>query len=261
MALPPHTEASLAADLERLGVRSGMLLMVHASLGQLGWTMGGAAAVVRALASAVGPEGTLAMPAESPSLGDPATWGDPRVDPAWYEAIRADLPPFDPATTPCTMGAIAESFRTGPGTLRSPHPMVSMCARGPRAPELTGAHPLELCEGPGTPFARLYDLDGWTLLLGVGFDRCTSLHHAESRSAHRRTATVAVRVVRDGVPAWQSTLQMATDGGTLFPVVGQAFVQSGQVATGEVGSARAMLFSTRALVDFATPWLDRALGV
>ena len=36
-----NTAASLAADLVRLGVEAGMVLMVHSSLGQIGWTEGG----------------------------------------------------------------------------------------------------------------------------------------------------------------------------------------------------------------------------
>ena len=73
------------------------------------------------------------------------------------------------------MGAIPEAFRSHPGTLRSSHPLVSVCANGRHAQAITAQHALEFCEGAGTPFEKLYELDGWTLLLGVGFNRCTSL--------------------------------------------------------------------------------------
>ncbi len=43
---------------------------------------------------------------------------------------------------------------------------------------------------PGSPFARLHDLDSRILLIGVGFNRCTALHFAESLVARRRTMTV-----------------------------------------------------------------------
>lgn len=45
--------------------------------------------------------------------------------------------------------------------------MVSVCANGRHANEITKDHALEFCEGRGTPFEKLYDLDGYTLLLGV----------------------------------------------------------------------------------------------
>ena len=62
--------------------------------------------------------------------------------------------PFDPATSPTTLGAIPETFRTWPGTLRSDHPLESVCARGAAAAAVVREHPLDFSEGPGTPFAR-----------------------------------------------------------------------------------------------------------
>jgi hypothetical protein len=117
-----HTLHSLHRELSDLGLRSGMVLMVHSSLGQVGWTVGCPATVIRALLEVLGTAGTLVMPAESPYVSDPSTWNDPHVPPQWYETIRENLPVFDPLTTPTTMGAIPEAFRTFPGTERSWHP-------------------------------------------------------------------------------------------------------------------------------------------
>jgi aminoglycoside 3-N-acetyltransferase len=78
MALP-NTRLSLGADLEALGIQPGVLLMCHASLGQVGWTVGGASTVIGALLDVLGPSGTLCMPAESPVSADPEGWNDERV--------------------------------------------------------------------------------------------------------------------------------------------------------------------------------------
>ena len=129
----PNTLDSLRLELSGLGLAAGMTVMVHSSLGQIGWTVGGPVTVIRALLEVLGAEGTLVMPAESPNVSDPETWDDARVKPEWHEAIRAHLPVFDPRTTPTTMGAIPEAFRTFPGTLRSNHPKVSVCANGRHA--------------------------------------------------------------------------------------------------------------------------------
>ena len=155
--------------------------------GQVGWTVGGPVTVIRALLDVIGTAGTLVMPAETPQMSDPGTWNDARVKPEWYDTIRERLPVFDPLTTPTTMGAIPEAFRTFPGTLRSMHPLVSVCANGPLAASITAEHALEFCESRGTPFEKLYTLGAHTLLLGVGFNRCTSLHYAESLVPGRRT--------------------------------------------------------------------------
>jgi aminoglycoside 3-N-acetyltransferase len=158
------------------------------------------------------------------------------------------------------MGAISEAFRTFPGTLRSNHPTVSVCANGRLAREIVKHHAMEFCEGKGTPFEQLYKVDACTLLLGVGFNRCTSLHYAESLVPARRTTVSRFPIVEDGERVWVEKLDMATDNGIHFPVVGEQFAQNGTIYTGGIGNADAMLFSTRELVDFAESYFARVLG-
>jgi aminoglycoside 3-N-acetyltransferase len=200
------------------------------------------------------------MPAESPQVSDPATWNDDRVKAEWHDTIRAHLPVFDPLTTPTTMGAIPEAFRTFPGVVRSDHPLVSVCAIGRFAMEITGEHELEFCEGKGTPFEKLYRLDAHTLLLGVGFNRCTSLHYAESLVPARRTTVNRFPIVRDGERIWTESRDMASDNGVHFPIIGDRFVATGAVRVGRIGHADAMLFATRELVDFARSYFLSVLG-
>lgn len=260
MTSPLCTKASLIGDFRRLGLGTGITVMVHSSLSKVGYTVGGPVTVIAALLDVIGAEGTLVMPGESPQLADPATWNDPRIGLAWHEAIREHLPVFDPRTTPTTMGAIPEAFRTWPDTQRSRHPLVSVCANGRHAEAITRDHPLAFCEGRGTPFERLYDLDARTLLLGVGFDRCTSLHFAESLAANRRSRVMRLLAEVEGRRAWIDVPQMGADGGRHFPEVGRAFVATGHVTASRVGNADSLLFSTRALVDFAAPWFARTLS-
>ncbi|MCH9695644.1 MAG: AAC(3) family N-acetyltransferase [Gammaproteobacteria bacterium] len=255
----PNTTQSLTGDLSHLGLRQGMTVMVHSSLRKIGWTVGGPVAVVRALLDALGPEGTLVMPAESPYVSDPSDWDDQRVKAEWHDAIREYLPVFDPQTTPTTMGAIAESFRTYPGTSRSDHPMVSVCANGHLAQDITAQHSLAFCEGRGTPFEKLYDVDAQILLLGVGFNRCTSLHYAESLVPNRRTTVHRYPMMINGERRWVENEDMANDNGVHFPVVGEQFVASNSIRVATVGEADAMLVSTRQLVDFAESYFAREL--
>ena len=255
----PNTLSSLHRDLFDLGLRADMTVMVHSSLGRVGWTVGGPVTVIRALIEGLGAAGTLVMPAESPRVSDPSTWNDPHVLPEWYETIRENLPVFDPLTTPTTMGAIPEAFRTFPGTQRSNHPLVSVCANGRHAEEITKQHALEFCEGRGTPFEKLYDLDACTLLLGVGFNRCSSLHYAESLVPNRRTTLSRFPIVQNGERVWVEKPDMAYDNGVHFSVVGKQFSEARAVRAGRVGNADALLFSTRDLVDFAKSYFLRTL--
>jgi aminoglycoside 3-N-acetyltransferase len=237
-----NTLASLVTDLTALGLRPKQTVMVHSSLGKVGYSVGGPVVVIRALLQVLTPDGTLVMPAESPSMSDPN-----------------GSSVFDPRTTPTTMGAIPEAFRTYPGTQRSNHPLVSVCANGPLAEMITAEHALEFGEGRGTPFQQLYDLDAHTLLLGVGFNRCTSLHYAESLVPRRRTTLSRFLTMREGRRVWVENPDMAADNGVHFPIVGERFVEDGRVHSGRVGDADSMLFSTRALVDFAAAYFREAL--
>jgi aminoglycoside 3-N-acetyltransferase len=157
------------------------------------------------------------------------------------------------------MGAIPEAFRTYPGTQRSNHPLVSVCANGAHAETVTAEHALQFSEGRGTPLQKLYDLDALTLLVGVGFDRCSSLHYAESLAPQRRTALSRFPIVQDGQRVWVEKPDMAADNGVHFPVVGKRFIEEGHVQSGKVGHAESMLFSTKTLVDFATAYFRESL--
>ena len=55
----PATVESLQAELSALGVRAGMVLLVHSSLSAMGWVCGGAVAVIIALQEVLGASGTL----------------------------------------------------------------------------------------------------------------------------------------------------------------------------------------------------------
>ena len=51
--------------LRSVGLQRGDSVMVHTSLGKIGYVCGGAQVVIEALIEAVGDEGTIMMPAQS----------------------------------------------------------------------------------------------------------------------------------------------------------------------------------------------------
>lgn len=251
----PITRSRLAWALKNLGVEPGSVLMVHSSLKSLGWVAGGPVAVVQALIDALGPKGTLVMPAFTGDLTDPQDWHDPPVPEEWWPAIRAELPAFDPAVSPGRRtGAIAECLRTWPRTRRSDHPNMSFAALGPRAAAVTANHSLDFGFGETSPLARLATMEASVLLLGVGFDRATCFHLAEARSPSTLEVTAKAPVLRDGKRVWASFLDHLYNDRD-FAEIGRAFEAAHPVARGLVGAAEARLFPLAPAVDFALAWM------
>jgi len=150
----------IAEDLNALGIRPGLTILVHASFKALGPVPGGIETVIQGLLRGIGPDGTLLMPALTWSLRPPAV--------------------FDLLRTPSIVGAVPETFRTRPGTHRSLHPTHSVCAVGPRTEELLDDHGLDHTPcGPHSPFHKLLETEGLIVMLGCGLAPNTSLHALE----------------------------------------------------------------------------------
>jgi aminoglycoside 3-N-acetyltransferase len=255
----PITVDSLKKDLMSLGVKPGMVLLVHSSLSSIGWVCGKSVAVIEALESVLTLDGTLVMPTHSGELSEPSYWQHPPVPEAWWQTIRDTMPAFQADLTPTReMGIIPETFRKQHGVLRSYHPQVSFAAWGKYARKITENHGLEYPLGEGSPLARIYDLRGYLLLLGVGHGNNTSLHLAEHRSSYS-----GKKVVQQGAPmfvegkrVWQTFDDIETDDDD-FETIGAAFAEeTGLERTGKIGQADAKLLPQRDLVDFAVQWME-----
>jgi len=264
----PVTASNLAADLRALGVEEGMTLIVHTAMSAIGWVAGGAQAVVLALQRAVGESGTLVMPTHTGSRTDPSHWRNPPAPESWWEAIREEMPPFDPTLTPVyLMGDVPETFRRMPGVRRSRHPHLSFAAWGRQAEAVLAGHgddPERLGEalGDGSPIGRVYDLDGHVLLLGVGHINNTSLHLAEYRAKYgpKPVDNQAAPVLVDGRKRWAAYVDLEFDSDD-FPAIGAGFeLDTGLARVGKAGLATARLMPQRPLVDYATNWMERHRG-
>lgn len=261
-----HSRARLAGQLTSLGVERGGVLMVHASLRAVGAVDGGADTVAAALRDALGPEGTLVVPAFTPENSDTSAHYRARVrglDDQERAAVRAAMPAFDPASTPApSMGRLSETVRRTPGALRSAHPQTSFAALGPLAGHVVAGHHPDCHLGEDSPLARLHGLGAQILLLGTGFGSCTAFHLAEYRvpAPPRRTYRC---VVRDGSGRrWWEYEDVALHDGD-FAALGADFERSGQgtaVRTAPVGSATGRLFGFPAAVAFASQWLPAHRG-
>ena len=249
----------IADALKAVGVLAGQSIMVHCSLSSLGFVCGGAQVVIEALLETVGAQGTIMMPTQSWKNLDPASgvhWQEPEE---WWPLIRENWPAYNKAVTPTnTMGAVAEMFRTWPGTLRSDHPARSVAAWGKHAAYLTENHDLSNIFGDGSPIGRLYALDGHVLLIGVGYDKNTSLHLADARAEYpgKHTVMESSAILAQGKRVWKTYETLFVDGED-FPAIGRDFEQACPVSKVSLGNGSLTLMRQRQLVDFAVSWMER----
>ncbi|MCT2548444.1 MULTISPECIES: aminoglycoside N(3)-acetyltransferase [Streptomyces] len=255
-----HRRSRLAGQLTELGVERNGVLLVHASMSAVGPVSGGVRAMAGALRDALG-YGTLVVPAFTPENSDTSPHYLNRVrglgDRA-REAVRASMPPFDPATSPApSMGRLAEAVRLSEGAVRSGHPQTSFAALGPLARKLTADHSPDCHLGEESPLARLYDLRAQVLMLGTGFDTCTAFHLGEYRVPAPPRRSYRCVVTAGGRRRWWEYEDVALDDGD-FAALGADFARPGTgatVRTGQVGSSTSRLFRIDDAVDFASGWL------
>lgn len=253
-----HTRRSLRADLEALGLQTGDAVLVHAALREVGPLLGGPDALIGALQDCVGTEGTI--------LGY-ADWQF-EDDILAVPELRDDIPPFDPSSSRAIRenGAFPELLRTTPGALRSGSPGASCVAIGGRAEWFVADHALDYGYGPQSPFGKLVERGGKTLLLGAPLDTMTLLHHAEHLAdiPGKHIRRYEAPILLDGRVVWRrfeefDTRDPVVDGlaDDYFADIVTQFLAGGRGRQGNVGAAPSVLVEAREIVPFAVSWLER----
>jgi len=257
----PVTLESLKKDLFNIGVREGMLILLHSSLSSIGWVSGGAVTVILAIENILGTEGTLIMPAYSGDLSDPAEWVNPPVPGSWWNTIKDTMPPYDCDLTPTRgIGVIPEVFRKQKGVLRSSHPQVSFIARGKHAKYITSNHSLEFGCGEKSPLKKIYDLDSFILMLGVDHSSNTSIHLAEYRANYSKK-----KIIMHGAPImigqerkWIE-FKDYEDKVDDFVEIGKDFIKCRRysINVNYISQAKSQFFRQKDIVDYAVEWIEK----
>lgn len=157
------SQGDVEAALRECGVAENDSVFMQAAMSPFGSFADGPATVLDATRAVIGEQGLIAMP--SYSLAAQA-----------IDHLATD-PLFDIVESPSKMGAISESFRRAPGTLRSMHPTHSTCVSGPGAEEVVAGHELaETPFGKGTPFPKVVERDALQVYFGCGIGALTLYH-------------------------------------------------------------------------------------
>lgn len=253
------TKEDLIRAFTDCGLAEGQTVCVHTSLKKLGFVVGGAETLIRSLLEIVGDEGTLMMPSQTWKNLDPSTgvhWEEP-VE--WWPIIREHWPAYDKEITPAIgMGVVAEMFRKWPGAARSDHPARSIAAKGKHADYITEEHDLSNIFGANSPIDKLYELDGYVLLIGVGYEKNTALHLAETRANFptKRFADESSAILMDGKRKWVTYNTQAVDDED-FIRLGTEYDIEKNIKIHNVGNASVRFMKVRPLIDWTVEWMEK----
>lgn len=254
----PNTISSLKSDFIKLGIKPGMILIAHSSLSSLGWVCGGASSVILALERVLTSKGTLIMPSHSGDLSDPSEWCNPPVPENWFQQIRDEMPCFDKYLTPTRgIGIIPEVFRKQKSVVRSSHPQVSFAAWGKYKNYIIQDKHYNYAQNINSPLGRLYQKNGWILLLGVNQRKNTSLHLAEYLSNYKTKKVImnGMPVYNRGKRIWKEFEDIEIDSDD-FELIGNDYEKSNKVIIGKVGNAVCKLINQRSIVNYAIKWME-----
>lgn len=144
-----YTAKELVEELVKLDMRPGSTVLVHCAMNNFYNYRGTVDELIDELLRALGPEGTLCMPAYP------------------YDKDNPDVI-FDVKSDKTAAGLLAETFRKRPGVKRSLNKLHSVCALGPKAEEITGEHHLSTtCFDEKSPFYKIAQLNGLSIALGL----------------------------------------------------------------------------------------------
>lgn len=254
----------LVEDFDKLGIRAGDIIMVHASVRSVGEVAGGPDQIHLALKDALGTSGTLMMYASCPRYYDDVGRGT--LAPEQEREILEKLPSFDPFTARSARdnGALVEFLRTHPGTLVNNH-VARFVVWGKHAGYLVSDPPWNYTYGLNSPLDRFLKLDGKILLLGCDHDTVTFLHYAEHVAdlPGKRVVHYKVPVEKDGQRVWEDVEEFNTAGDGVHPnwpdrffakIVDCFLIQSNNQG-GYVGGAGTYLLRAQELLDSALAFM------
>ncbi len=164
------TAEMLAEGLRGLGICSGDVVFLHSSLKSLGFVEGGPRAVIDALCTVVGTEGTVIIPTYFLPGG------------TIHATCQMTDYVFDPVRCGSNLGALPAEFLKYPGVKRSIHPTHSVSAVGKLADFITDSHHLaDSIFGTGSPWQRCIEVNGKVLGLGISMGPVTFYHTLEDK--------------------------------------------------------------------------------
>jgi len=229
-------KTELLEQLEKFHIAKGRIVMVHTSLRAVGDIDGGGETLLSALIEFFTDRGgLLCIPTH--------TW-----DSEIYDLRKAES----------CLGVFPRLAAKHPEALRTLHPTHSMAVFGDREKAEAFAKDESTAHSPASPkgcLGKLYDEDGYVLLIGVGHEKSTFIHCVEEMLCvpNRLTETMVERTVihQDGRKEQRQLYwfdeETIPDVSENFGKFEPAFRYHGAVLDGQIGNAPAQLCRARTM--------------
>lgn len=250
------TKKDLKESLINLGLRRGMVVYVQSSLKPLGYVVGGAQTIIDALMEVIGFEGTLVMPAFTKGLCDPSALKPNTIPRDCFQEFRVNALPFQKKLTiPHNMGEVVSQFMRNEGVLRSNHPIYSFFAWGKYAKLIVEKHPLHFGLSKDSPLGKVVELNGYVLLMGMSYDKCTVFHQAQYNAKRCPLILHTYPIEKGHRMEWIKMLDLDLNA-IGYKAIGEQMENRRVVKQCTIGKASCRLFSAKEALSSASLYLN-----
>jgi len=238
------TQQDLLLGFKKMGLKKGDVLLVHSSFKSFAGVEGGPQAVISALLTVLGTEGTLIVPTFTFTF--------------CQQFNDTGNGFFDLENTPSEMGIITELVRKMPGSKRTVNPIYSVSIHGKLANKLALIND-KSAYGKNSIFGKLHDLKGKIMIIGLDFNHSmTFFHHVEEMHGidYRYPKQFTGTIVANG-KKYQDTFTMlvrdiAKGVETSVNPMGELLEKNGLVANQKIGESLVKLMDAVAVFDFTS---------
>ena len=236
--------SQLVDNFRALGAGAGDTLLVHSSYKSLGGVDGGSQTVIDALLEVLGEEGTLVMPTFNFDFCKGAGW--------------------DIRETPSQMGFMTNLARLDPRATRVFHPIYSFAVIGKHA-QAFGALRDKSSYGANSAFAKLRELDGKIMVIGLSYnDSMTFFHHIEEMEGvdYRYLKDFTGKITDWEGKTYEDTYQMLVRNlemgvQTMVNPMGALLEEAEIIKSRKIGEADVKLMKANEVYDFTVKEMKR----
>lgn len=176
------SKSDIIRAIESLGLKNATVC-IHSSLKSFGHVEGGAPSIINAFLDS---GCTIVVPGFIYSNSIPALERSPLRNGINYDNIEESIYSHDKIftvesndITKDSLGTIPYEILQMPNRKRGYHPINSFTAIGPKASEMVADQsPTDVY----APLRKMYDNNGYIILMGVGLNRMTAIHFAEQKA-------------------------------------------------------------------------------